>query len=427
MNTTSIPINPLYVFLPLILCYLFSVRLRRWSHYKQTHAKFLPRYTSYGPSSLSITDAQEIIRASMQFDMPSLVYYGTSFALFKTYGIPTISKILIKTKELGSMECVFRRYVDTELFIYTWLTCPLFPNLTTESDPNHRRTHGNSGKSTGAEFADDPRANIAIARVNWLHVKYPILNEDFIYTLALFVFEPERWAKLYGWREFSDLEKDAYFIYWYEIGKRMGIKEIPKSRQELADWVEDYESRVMIPAQSNHEVANCTYPEQPSWLSTLTCYVLRGFSAFHYWFLLPRTEGVAVNDIELEKVFDRAKKAAAGECGPNKVASDTLLRMHPRWYQPQPWYKPRPTSNLGRLLERFQVALGLEVGETSEKWGCRGYRLEEMGPERFERVGHEETLRAAEKLMGCPIGGVWARGSEFEGKHPVQEVKENGE
>lgn len=74
----------------------------------------------------------------------------------------------------------------------------------------------------------DPRGAIAIARTNWLHSKYPIVshlklwhhkvnifqlnkqsNDDFLYTLALFIIEPAVWMEKYEWRGLTPLERQV--------------------------------------------------------------------------------------------------------------------------------------------------------------------------------------------------------------------------
>jgi hypothetical protein len=102
---------------------------------------------------------------------------------------------------------------------------------------------------------------IALARVNWLHSKYPIKNDDHLYTLGLFIFEGGIWARLYGWRALSSMEEQAFFIFWTEIGRRMGIKDIPETPEAYKQWIAEYEDKVMVPAQTNHDVATYTTEE----------------------------------------------------------------------------------------------------------------------------------------------------------------------
>jgi hypothetical protein len=103
----------------------------------------------------------------------------------RTYGIPSISKLLCETQQLGKVEYAGRRYADTSILIVEFLS-----------------------RSPTSE-----RANSAIARMNYLHGRYQkagkISNDDMLYTLSLFVTEVDRWVGLYEWRTLTDMENCA--------------------------------------------------------------------------------------------------------------------------------------------------------------------------------------------------------------------------
>eukprot|EP00468_Gymnochlora_sp_CCMP2014_P000860 CAMPEP_0167741250 /NCGR_PEP_ID=MMETSP0110_2-20121227/752_1 /TAXON_ID=629695 /ORGANISM="Gymnochlora sp., Strain CCMP2014" /LENGTH=111 /DNA_ID=CAMNT_0007625281 /DNA_START=175 /DNA_END=510 /DNA_ORIENTATION=- len=102
---------------------------------------------------------------------------GLQFGLFKTYAVPSISAVLIKTGQFTSgFTTCNRRYDDTDLIIGEILC------------------HGDM---------DHPRSKLAIRRLNWLHGHYKISNEDFLYTLAVFACESVQWVKRWGWREMT--------------------------------------------------------------------------------------------------------------------------------------------------------------------------------------------------------------------------------
>jgi hypothetical protein len=105
--------------------------------------------------------------------------------VFRTYGIPSISKLLCETQQLGKVEYAGRRYADTSILIVEFLS-----------------------RSPTSE-----RANSAIARMNYLHSRYQkagkISNDDMMYTLSLFVTEVDRWVGLYEWRTLTDMENCA--------------------------------------------------------------------------------------------------------------------------------------------------------------------------------------------------------------------------
>jgi hypothetical protein len=109
-------------------------------------------------------------------------YWALLIDISRTYGIPSISKLLCETQQLGKAEYAGRRYADTGLLITEFL-----------------------GHSPTSE-----RTNAAIARMNYLHSRYQkagkISNDDMLYTLSLFVLEVERWVGLYEWRSLTPLE-----------------------------------------------------------------------------------------------------------------------------------------------------------------------------------------------------------------------------
>jgi hypothetical protein len=104
------------------------------------------------------------------------------FNVYRTYGIPSISKLLVQTQQLSTQRYAARRYADTSIMIAEFL----------------------------AHSPTSERANAALARMNFLHSKYQksgkITNEVMLYTLALFVTEIERWIRLYEWRSLTSME-----------------------------------------------------------------------------------------------------------------------------------------------------------------------------------------------------------------------------
>jgi hypothetical protein len=114
----------------------------------------------------------------------------------------------------------------------------------------------------------------SIARMNYLHHGYRksgrILDDDMLYTLALFATQPIKWIDNYEWRQLSDLEKCAIGTFWKSIGDAMLISfgELPSSRtgfrdglhwlDEIIEWSEAYETENMVPDQANKDTADPT-------------------------------------------------------------------------------------------------------------------------------------------------------------------------
>jgi hypothetical protein len=79
--------------------------------------------------------------------------------------------------------------------------------------------------------------------MNQIHGRFEISNDDFLYVLSTFVFEPIRWNGRFGWRRMVKAERLAAFHCWREIGRRMNIDAIPDSYDELERFNVEYERR----------------------------------------------------------------------------------------------------------------------------------------------------------------------------------------
>ncbi|KAF4581369.1 hypothetical protein EYR40_002957 [Pleurotus pulmonarius] len=115
-------LSPLHAFSPglatygiAFLLYLLLVRCLRWRRYAAIHKKFEAKFRT---GNLTIQDAQEIVHTSALWDMPELLYIALSYATIKTFAIPSISKILLSTKQMSSAEHASRRYADWYPYVY---------------------------------------------------------------------------------------------------------------------------------------------------------------------------------------------------------------------------------------------------------------------------------------------------------------------
>ncbi|KIX10391.1 uncharacterized protein Z518_01473 [Rhinocladiella mackenziei CBS 650.93] len=158
--------------------------------------------------------------------------FGTQWALVKSYGIPGGTKLLVQTRQLTDEATVGKQAEDTGVFMGEILVSGI----------------------------DSDRGMQALAKMNWLHRRYgtKITNGDMIHTLALFVLEPQRWIDAYEWRRLTQLEKDAAFAYWREIGNRMGMKDIPDTLEDLKVWTAAYEKWHMYYSHDNRLCAETT-------------------------------------------------------------------------------------------------------------------------------------------------------------------------
>ena len=241
-------------------------RSARYSLVKETEKRYGERYsltpateTESKPRMIhaglkGIRDAQRITRTPLWYDFPFISFTSLEFALFKTYGIPTISSLLAATGQLSESATADRRFIDTGLLIASMVIYPLAPFDLEDNDVQE------PGDELISRDWKDPRSSIAIARINHLHGRWKgkISNGDLLYTMSLFVLEPPKFAEKYEWRPFTELEKEALFCVWYHCGRCMGITEIPESRAELEEWVEAYEQTHMVYEPVNAHVAEKT-------------------------------------------------------------------------------------------------------------------------------------------------------------------------
>ncbi|KAG0170055.1 hypothetical protein DFQ28_002597 [Apophysomyces sp. BC1034] len=175
--------------------------------------------------------AFKIYSHTFRREFPTLARESLEFSLFKTFVLPTVSKLLISTGEFK--RAARRRAEDTELILSEIIDA--HPRLV-----NHRRH--TSEHITPEEVAKQhARQGESLKRLNELHGKYPILNGDYLFTLALFLSEPIRWINNYEWRELDIREVNAIFRVWHDIGVGMKIQDIPDTKEELLKFKEEYE------------------------------------------------------------------------------------------------------------------------------------------------------------------------------------------
>lgn len=193
-----------------------------------------------------VQDNQQILFLSSRIDFPFDTTRALEFALFRTFCSPPISKILDETGEFQNRTA--KRYEDTDI-------------LVSEIVENGY---------------DSERGRMAIRRMNQLHGRFNIANEDFLYVLSTFVFEPIRWNAKFGWRMLTEKEKLAYFYFWREVGQRMNIREIPDNYSGYEQFNLDYEASNFRFTPQNQRVGASTRELFVSWFPRVFAPLVRG-------------------------------------------------------------------------------------------------------------------------------------------------------
>ena len=156
-------------------------------------------------------------------------------ALYRTYCVPSISKLLDETGEFRLH--TQKRYDDTALIIAELLKWGY----------------------------DSERGREALRRMNRIHAHFQISNEDYLYVLSTFIYEPLRWYERFGWRKPDPNEQLGLYYFWREIGRRMNIKNIPGSYEDFERYNREYEQKHFRFAPTNQAVGSATRNLFISW------------------------------------------------------------------------------------------------------------------------------------------------------------------
>ncbi|MCX4759986.1 DUF2236 domain-containing protein [Streptomyces sp. NBC_01275] len=180
-------------------------------------------------------DAFEIYRLTAAYEFPWDVTRALELALYRTYAVPSIGRLLARTAELTDR--AQRRYDDTSLLLDAVVE------------------HG----------FDSDRGRTAVRRINRMHSSYDIGNDDMRYVLCTFVVMPKRWIDAYGWRRMSRHEIVASTVHYRTLGERMGIKDIPESYEEFEACLDAYEEAHFAWDEGARRVSDATLALMASW------------------------------------------------------------------------------------------------------------------------------------------------------------------
>jgi hypothetical protein len=182
-----------------------------------------------------VRDHQRIVFLSCRQEFPWDTTRALEFALFRTFAVPSISALLHRTQEFERRPQ--KRYDDTDIIVSELVE------------------HG----------YDSERGRRALRRMNQIHGRFRIDNQDFLYVLSTFVFEPIRWNARFGWRRMTRTERLAWFHFWREVGRRMSIKDIPEDMDAFERFSVEYERRHYTVTEANARVGAATRELFASW------------------------------------------------------------------------------------------------------------------------------------------------------------------
>jgi len=263
-----------------------------------------------------LRDHQRIVFLCASYEFPFDMTRSLEFALFRTFAVPSIAALLDRTGEFTRR--AQKRYDDTDLIM-----------------------------SQIYEYGyDSERGRLAIKRMNGIHKRFYISNEDFLYVLSAFIYEPVRWTQRFGWRAMVENERQGLYHFWREVGRRMNIRDIPESYEAFEQYNLAYERQQFRYTEPARRVGAATRDMLLAWFLPKSLWPLG--NPFVY----------ALMDDRLLEAFGFPKPSAA-----TRRLVEGALRMR---------------SRLVRLLPERRAPRLRSV--MKHRTYPNGYRTEELGP-----------------------------------------------
>lgn len=180
-------------------------------------------------------DHQRIMFLCAAYEFPFDMVRALEFALFRTYAAPSIASLLDRTGEFRQR--AQKRYDDTDLLL-----------------------------SQIYEYGyDSERGRQALARMNSIHARFKIANDDYRYVLSTFIFEPPRWIDRFGWRRMVEQERLGLYYFWRAVGERMNIQDLPASLAEYERFNIEYEQTRFRYSEASRRTAVATRDMLLAW------------------------------------------------------------------------------------------------------------------------------------------------------------------
>lgn len=182
-----------------------------------------------------VRDHQRIVHLDSCYEFPFDTTRSLEFALFRTFAVPSIAAFLDQSGEF--LRRPQKRYDDTDLIFSEFMEWGY----------------------------DSDRGRAAIRRMNHIHSRFSISNDDFLYVLSANVFEPIRWNARFGWRPMCEQERLGTYYFWRQVGRRMNIKAVPEDYGSFERFNVDYEREHFRYSEANRRIGEATRDLFLSW------------------------------------------------------------------------------------------------------------------------------------------------------------------
>ena len=167
----------------------------------------------------------ELMQDIVEHTFPVEFIIAGELAQFETFAIPSISKLLHRTRQYE--EHGLKRLDDTKANLYGIFLNP-------------------EGSTERQKMID---------HLNWVHSHYTISNEDNIYTLLRLYFFPIEWIEKHGSRSLTSNEKSALVTELLKTGEAMNISDLPRTYDAMKIWQRSYRQQHESYHEDNAAVA----------------------------------------------------------------------------------------------------------------------------------------------------------------------------
>ncbi|KPM42641.1 hypothetical protein AK830_g3933 [Neonectria ditissima] len=352
-------------------------------------------------------DAHEIAKNLIYLEFPLFYDLAVRLALFETYAVENIAKLLVAVSDLNKWDTLPKRYEDTEVVFSCFATFP----------PTSAQLHK------------------AIARINYLHGPFiasgKIRQEDMLYVLYASMAEPVRFINLFEWRQLDDMEVASIATLWKYIGDMMDIdyKSLLQKEEwtdgiefleDVSNWASKYEDQYMRPMKEVHDLGEIlmqlllqSHAKFARPLAYLMALVVMGNRLRRAFGFPEPSLGITVLTYSL--LLTR-KLVLRFLCLPRVVPVEYVSqpdkitgRIKHYHYMKEPWFVP------GTFWSRWNpeslltwVSGGMIPGDGGAKMKPEGFIFADLGPKNTVGRGIEKTLELEERVRqkattGCPF------------------------
>ena len=164
----------------------------------------------------------------MLYEFPEDAKLGANLAFYRVFSIPHIADLLVRSGEMTRRPA--KRAYDTGLVIFELI----------------------------ASGFDHPRGRKMVRLLNSVHRPWPIAQEDFTYVLCAFIVVPMRWIERRGWRPLLPAEREAAAHFYAELGRRMGVRNLPRDYADAGRLLDTFEQHHRGPSPAARQLMSAT-------------------------------------------------------------------------------------------------------------------------------------------------------------------------